>query len=299
MRASVNGRWKLRAGLAVAFALALALTIIYGRTVAVALRDLHPRRAPVDRALEPRLGVRPVAFPSADGVDLRGWYRPPGNGAVVLLVHGQGGSRQQMADQAEVLVRHGFGVLLFDLRAHGESGGDLATSGDRERRDVEGALAFLRARPEVERGRIGAVGFSNGAIAVAEVAARDPGILAVVLEAAPPSAEEDVWADYPKDRPLERSVGVLVHRLSGVDVGSVRPIDRLCAIAPRPILLVYGELDPGFPPATARRMRDAACGPRELWLVPGVGHGGYPARHPEEFERRLVGFLRAALLPPS
>lgn len=267
----------------------------WARAALQAMEDLHPRRVAVDRSESQRMDLREVRFPAQDGVVLRGWYQPPANGAVVLLTHGHGATRQQMLGHAALLLRHGFGVLLFDLRAHGESDGDLATSGDQERRDVEGAMAFIQAQPDARDASIGAIGFSAGGIALAEVAARDRRIGAVVLEATAPTLEENLRADYPRNWFLQRSVGILVHRLGGVRVDDVRPIDRLCSISPRPLLLIYGSDDPGFPAATGKRMFDASCEPRSLWIVPGGLHGGFLELWPEEFERRVVPFLRDAL----
>jgi alpha-beta hydrolase superfamily lysophospholipase len=55
---------------------------------------------------------------------LRGWYAPGQRHAVVILVHGGGGNRLQLYPEARILARHGYGFLLYDSRAHGESDGD-------------------------------------------------------------------------------------------------------------------------------------------------------------------------------
>lgn len=285
----------LGVALLVALVVAAGAITVWVRAAVYAFRDMHPPRVAVDGANPGRLGLRDVEFQASDGVTLRGWYGEPAEPVVVLLVHGHRASREQLLGQANLLRRRGAGVLLFDLRAHGESGGDLATSGDLERRDVEAAMAFIRRQPETQGAAIGAIGFSVGAIALAEVAARDKGIAAVVLEAVFPTLEDTIDSDYPSRRPLERYVGVLVHRLGGVHVDEVRPADRLCAIAPRPLLLVFGAADPGLPPALRKRMLDAACDPKELWVVPGAGHGHFLEAQPEEFERRVVPFLLSAL----
>src|SRR5437868_1998638 len=77
----------------------------------------HPR-AEWPRALPPAQGAR---FTTRDGLRLAGWFVPPRNGATVVLVHGLGQGRQGLLPEAGVLLEAGYGVLLFDLRAHGES----------------------------------------------------------------------------------------------------------------------------------------------------------------------------------
>lgn len=287
-------RWGLATLVA---ALASSTAAIAARSTRTALRDLHPPRQSVEHDLAARGGFEEVTFRSADGVTLRGWYRPPRNGALILLAHGWGASRTQMLPAAAMLAGQGFGALLFDFRGHGESEGSVVTSGDQERLDLAAALAFVRRRTDATGARLGAQGFSMGGTAVAEVAAVDGGIEAAVLEATPPTLEEDIRSDYPAWRPFAPWVGVLVHRLAGVRVSEVRPIARLCALAPRPLLLIYGDRDPAFAGSTdGRRMLGAACGPADLWIVPGAGHGKFMEVDPDGYAQRISGFFTRALL---
>ena len=91
-----------------------------------------------------------VKFVSRKGdVNLRGWYLPGDERRPTLIfVHGIGSIRtgdNAMALAAR-LVSQGYNVLLFDLRAHGSSGGDKVTGGVDEQQDVLGAFDFLVAR---------------------------------------------------------------------------------------------------------------------------------------------------------
>src|SRR5256885_761874 len=75
--------------------------------------------------------LEPVSIHGADGVELRGWYSVPGgdNGRAVILLHGIGDNRGGVAGYEGEFLAHGYRVLLPDSRAHGESGGELATYG--------------------------------------------------------------------------------------------------------------------------------------------------------------------------
>ena len=285
--------------------LALAATLLpaiifYARTAWMAWRDLHPARLPVDPAAARRLGLSPIDFQAEDGVPLRGWYRAPAQPAAVLLVHGHGANRMQMLAEAELLAGEGFGVLLFDLRAHGESGGEVATSGAHEQLDVRAALAALRRQPGMPGVRIGAIGFSVGGIALAGAAARDEAVAALVLQAAAPTLAENFDADFPKDRPGERWTNRAVHEQTGkFRIADVRPIDHVPRLAKRPLLLVYGERDPMFSQATRERMLQAAGDGASLWVVPGAGHGHYLEADRAGYVARVLPFLRRALLPEA
>jgi fermentation-respiration switch protein FrsA (DUF1100 family) len=52
----------------------------------------------------------------------------------------------------------------------------------------------------------------------------------------------------------------------------VPPAEAAAKIAPVPLLIVHGDQDHYFPPEHARQLYMAAREPKELWLVPGMGH---------------------------
>ncbi len=288
--------WKRGVGLLLG-TLALATVAVPVRSALLARADLHPTRQPV-RSLQGRAdlaGFQPVAFSAADGVGIRGWWLPPRNGSAIILVHGWGESREQMVPQALMLARHGFGVLAFDLRAHGESGGELSTSGDQERRDVRAAIDFAATRPDVGPGSIGIVGFSIGALAAADVAIDDGRVAAIVLEAMHGSLEELVIHDYGAHGFLTELPARWTYRASGVDVADLAPGERICGLAPRPLLLIYGERDPEAPVGEGRQVLARSCGPASMWVVPGGGHGGWSGDEVGALEARLVTFFSESL----
>ena len=121
-----------------------------------------------------------VAFETADGLRLRGWYVPSKNGAAVIAFPGRKGTQRP----ARILARHGYGVLLFDRRGEGESEGDPNAFGWGGHQDVAAAVRFLQNRPDVEQDRIGGIGLSVGGEMMLESAAKSPGLRAVVSEGA-------------------------------------------------------------------------------------------------------------------
>ena len=87
-----------------------------------------------------------------DGVLLRGWkVRPKNpNGSWVLLFHGVADNRVGVIGQSEFLLRAGYSVVMMDARAHGASGGPIATYGWLERNDTH-AITDELVRSEVGR----------------------------------------------------------------------------------------------------------------------------------------------------
>jgi amino acid adenylation domain-containing protein len=267
------------------------------RSGRAALATLHPPRELVQGP--PATGelarLQEVSFVTRDHLRIRGWYLPSHNRSAIILAHGHGTSRRQLLPEARILARHGYGVLLFDWRGHGESEGDRVTWGDLERLDLEAAVDFACARPDLDPRHIGALGFSMGGVVAAEVAAADRRLAAVVIEAAYPSLEEAVRWDFRRWGLLSELPAVWAVRRAGVRVDAVRPVDSLCWIHPRPVLVINGDRDSGTPQLMQDEMTRAACDPKEYWQVRGAAHGGYAQLVPREYERRLVEFFDRAL----
>lgn len=111
---------------------------------------------------------RPVSFTDGD-ISLSGEVLvPPGKGPFpgILVVHGGGNSVTR--DESywfwmEYLVRRGFEVIGWDKRGCGKSTGAWRKVGfDALASDVVAAAEELSRQPEVKRGNIGAIGFSQG-----------------------------------------------------------------------------------------------------------------------------------------
>jgi predicted acyl esterase len=96
---------------------------------------------------------------------------PAGGWPGVMLLHGLGGTRADMAPIATgFLVNQGYAVLAYDARGHGESGGVVTLDGPRELQDVRTAFAWFTGRADVSDTQIGAMGFSYGGGAVLRAA---------------------------------------------------------------------------------------------------------------------------------
>jgi predicted alpha/beta-fold hydrolase len=145
-----RSRWLLSA-----FFIYLTLCTIGG--IYVADGTLHPARRPlteneitdfhrIARTLDADLSDASIITP--DGALLRAWIVHPHHpsGDAVLLLHGLGDNRIGMTGYAQLLLAHGFSVLVPDARAHGTSGGPLATFGLLERNDIHQWFDFLNVQ---------------------------------------------------------------------------------------------------------------------------------------------------------
>jgi hypothetical protein len=279
-------------------ALAAAMAFATARSVRWQLSTLHPARVQVVRNDAAGLGLlEDASFVTSDGLTIRGWYHPSSNRAGIILGHGWGGSRETLLSEARMLARHGYGVLVFDWRAHGDSDGDTCTWGDLERRDLLAAIDYVAARPDVDPARIGVVGFSMGGDVAIDVAAVDPRIKALVIEGATGTYEEEIHENAGRFRAFAGPLALWLLRRR-VDVDAVRPLDHVCAIGQRPILFVTGDYQKDQPEHLARELFDAACSTQKAYLnVAGASHGEYATTAPAELESRMIALFQSALHP--
>lgn len=279
----------------VAAVILLAFAAAVARKVVGVAHELHPPRKAVGSIrAHPDLGaVEQISLTTADGVRLAGWWSPGSNGAAVILVHGYEGNREQLAHLAGPLARAGFGILLLDLRDHGESGESACTWGDRERLDVAAAVDRVLATPGVHS--VGVAGFSIGGLAAAGDAAVDRRIAAVALLATQPTLEDELRNDHRSCGWPCQEAEVIAFRAAGVHVGEVSPLSQLCRIAPRPVLLVYGGADRVAPVEGGERLAQNCCGACELLVVPGADHGGWEQVAPGLVPARVTAFFARAL----
>ena len=237
-----------------------------------------------------------VAFTTEDDLTLHGWYIPSTNRAAVILVHAANGNRTGTIYHAALLAEHGYGVLLYDTRTQGESEGDLYALGWENHLDVLAALDYLQQRPEVDLERIGVLGLSAGAKTALYAVTQTDEIAAVVAEGTRWRTFEDLLiAAEPKDYVWIPPYWV-AYKYAEIASGVRNPTPLSQAalhISPTPILLIAagGEL------AISQVYFDAADGPKTLWIRDEPGHQiDALFDQPEEYERRVIGFLDRALL---
>jgi alpha-beta hydrolase superfamily lysophospholipase len=238
---------------------------------------------------------------ASDGVTLKGWkVRPPTpNADWVLLYHGVSDNRTGDIGYAEFLLRHGYCILMMDSRGHGESGGDMATYGWKERYDTVAITAALYAGERVRH--LYALGVSMGAAIALQSAAVEPRIEAVVAEA-PFANLREVSYDYAGlhggswlGKTLFRPAPIVamhsVEKEGGFKPEDVSP-EKAAASRAFPVLLICDTRDSTIPCRHAKRIYKAASGPKELWVVRGAGHAAALGHAPAEYESRTISLFK-------
>ncbi len=270
--------------------LILPLTIAIVAANAEALSYVVPSRSAVIRSTDLPSNTQDVSFVGGDNLTLRGWYIPPQNGSVIILLHGYFSDRTSMVFQAYHLAQAGYGALLYDERGAGESDGSQRSFGWRDVADVGGALAFLKDKAA----SIGIVGCSIGGQIALRAAAQYPQILAILADGPSIVSSEDLPRAVDWQESLMLRYDWLVDRLVEFHVGMSAPPSIMATInqiAPRPIMIFAGAL--GGEKYHLSLYQQAAGSNAQLWEVPGATHCNGPTTAPEQYARRMIEFFKS------
>ena len=288
--------WKdwARLGFTAFFGVLAVLTVVLVWLGSAKLNEVlrPPRKVSSGTVLQQwKIPYQSVDLLTDDGIRLSAWYTPPRNGAVILIAHSYGDHRPEWV--YEMLARKGYGVLAWDARAHGTSGGEMTTIGYAEVLDVKAALKYVLAQPGIKH--VGAWGGSMGGATIIRATVQFPQIEALFVDSsfASLSDEFDFLIPYPIISPFAK---LLMKVETGVSVSDVDPMKDIAKISPRPVFLAQGSGDTAAPPNSAEILFKAAGKPRYLWTETGVSHLGLYFKNPRRYQRRLLDFFDEWLL---
>jgi alpha-beta hydrolase superfamily lysophospholipase len=189
----------------------------------------------------------------------------------IIICPGSRGGRTAYFTLAREFLEQGYNVLTFDFRGHGESDGQIDSFGDHERRDVLGAVRWLRENHPIAGGRIVALGVDTGGAALL-AAADDPSPEGKAIDAMA------VFGCYDRFDKLAAGASALQWVIgpislplacvqTGADLWDFSPARAAADIAPRPILFVHGLRDPVITFERGQELYEAASAPKShIWL---------------------------------
>ncbi len=287
--------------------LTLYLTFCSIAGIYVADGTMHPARRVLTQADETNMqdvtlhldaDLQNVSITTSDSIKLNAWIVRPSspNHDAVILLHGLGDNRLGMTGYAQLLLVHGFTVLLPDARAHGPSGGQLATYGLLERNDIHQWFDFLLAN--IHPHCIFGLGESMGAAELLQSLSVESRFCAVAAESPFSSFREIAydrmgqpfrlgpWFGRSILRPLVEFSFLYVRWKYSLDMQQASPELSLKSTH-LPVLLIHGQIDSNIPLRHSRRLL-ASDKNATLWQVPNADHCGAIAAAPQEFERRIL-----------
>jgi uncharacterized protein len=272
---------------------------------------LHPQRTPITTAeersvreacLRESVEFEDARLVAADGVPLNGWFLRPAecNGNVVILLHGVTDNRLGMLGYGRMLLVHHYAVLLPDARAHGNSGGAIATYGFEEAADIHAWVNWLER--ERQPHCIFGLGESMGAAQLLQSLRIDGRLCGIVAESSFSTFRQVAydrvgqpfgagpWLGKTLFRPLIDVAFLYARMRYHVHLEEVSPVAAV-ARAHVPVLLIHGVDDRNIPVRHSETIRAANVRDVSIWEIPGAGHTGAYKTRPGQFEQTVINFF--------
>ena len=298
-RSALRNRHRLTqvaGGAATAIVVAVAVLVIAPAVAATNVPNTHVGLTPAALGLD----YERVTLTTTDGVDLAAWYLHGTNRAGVVILHGAGSTRSDVLDQAAALVHSGYAVVMIDARGHGDSGGTAMDFGWYGDLDIAAGTKFLASLADIDRNRIGVVGFSMGGEEAIGAAATDPLIRAVVAEGATGRQAADKawlsdtygWRGWLQERLENLQDGITDYLTNASPPISLRQAVNHAADI-QFLLITAGDVnDEG---RAASFIQSDTTERVTVWNVDGADHTGGYATRPDEWQQRVVEFLDESL----
>lgn len=237
-------------------AAAAVLLSLYGAGVGVLYANQRSLIFPApDRAWPEESGYQTIAYRTADGLTLRGLYRPAAPGKPTLLFfHGNGDSLSGSLVSVAAYAAQGFGVLLPEYRGYGGNPGTPTEEGLYA--DARAARGWLDQKGVAAEAQI-LIGYSLGSGVATQLALeRQPASLILI----------SAYTSLP-DVVTDRFAGLVPAVLVKDQLATAAKIARIKT----PILILHDRDDPVIPVAHGQRLAGLAKGSR-LLLFSGFGH---------------------------
>jgi fermentation-respiration switch protein FrsA (DUF1100 family) len=250
--------------------------------------------------------VKEVSAHAKDGIILKAWYfdEASDSNKSVILFHGLGDNRKGMIGYVQLFLRHGYNVLTPDWRAHGESGGDLATYGIKEKSDVTSWINWLQNSTDSEK--YYALGESYGAAILLQSLQNENRISAVAAECSFATFREAAYdrggqligtTDFAGRTIFFPAIQAAFWTASwkyNLDLNQISPLKTLAATK-TPVLLIHGDMDNNIPVRHSHLIYNSLKNKSNIqYWETHAGHSGTLGKVPDEFEKKVIGWFKMA-----
>ena len=242
----------------------------------------------------PHFPFETIHLKTKNDLTIEAWYIPiDSSRGTVILFHGLGGNKSFLLTQAYEFMYLGFNVMLMELRAHGNSGGNTTSLGVREGEEVKLAYDFIEKKGERN---IILYGFSLGAVVISKgVYDYDISPSRIILDT-PFGNLKNLLEGRARILGFpEEPFGLLVTFWSGVERGFNGFRHNTCEYVKKircPVLLQYGALDKLVTQKeTDCIFRNISSREKRLVVYKDVGHEPFLNKDPDKWRTEIKDVL--------
>ncbi len=234
---------------------------------------------------------------SEDNLNLQAlFYQNNASEKTVIIAHGYMGSKEDMADYAQMFYQLGYNVLVPDARGHGESQGDYVGFGWDERKDMQQWIAEVLTQLGSTQ-EIVLFGVSMGGATVMMTSGEDlpDNVVAIIEDCGYASVREELSYQLKQlfNLPAFPIIPVtnLVTKVRAGYFFSQADATKQLAKNTRPILFIHGTEDSFVPLSMLAQVYSATSAPKEKYEVAGAEHAASFSVDPEMYQTRITAFL--------
>ncbi len=236
-----------------------------------------------------------ITFKTSDNIQIKAWFIPSEKSdKTIVICHGYPFDKANVLSFAGFLHPH-FNLLFFDFRYFGESQGKYTTVGYKEQKDLIAAVKYLETRKDIDKNKIGALGFSLGGATIL-MGADKTNIKAIVADSSYATLDNMLKESYKifpgfVKFPFVATTRLLSKLLINTDISKVSPMESIKKLK-TPILIIHGEKDSEIPVENAHQLyQNSNKDSTELWIMPKTDHGQGHVMYTQEYENKIIKFF--------
>ena len=249
----------------------------------------QPQKTIYIKPTELGLVYEDVYLTNKAGLKINGWFLPAKGKPIgtILYLHGNAENISTHVRNVQWLPEQNFNVFLIDYQGYGNSEGTTSLKNIQD--DINDAMSYLLNRKDIDKDHIAILAQSLGGAAAIYNVANSPyrknirGLITDSAFSGYRSIAQDklsmVWLSW---LPLALTID-----------DEYSPIKFVSKISPIPLLIIHGDKDVVVPLENARKLFEAAGKPKELWIVPNIGH--IEAFNLKSYQKELIVYLKSII----
>lgn len=214
---------------------------------------------------------------------------------IIIMVHGIGSCKEPFVELAQDLANQKIATFLFDLRAHGKSGGEYCTYGYYEKNDIAQIVSFIESKyPNIP---VGIWGTSLGGAIAIQALEKDKRIQFGIVECTFTELDKIVY-DYQKricfglgfkfitDESLAKA-----GKIAGFNPEEVKPINSVKQIT-QPMFMAHGKQDKNIAFQYGKQLFDNLKSEEKTFVgLENMGHSYFYFSAGIEYRNKVMGFI--------
>ncbi|HEX2925990.1 MAG TPA: alpha/beta hydrolase [Ruminiclostridium sp.] len=239
-----------------------------------------------------------VSIVSYDGLKLNGYYLAAKfpSSKTVILAHGYSSKGLWMGPYAKMYYLQGYNVLMPDDRGQGNSEGSYIGFGWVDRRDYLKWIDYVidKTGPDSQ---IVLHGVSMGGAAVLMTGGESlpSNVKAIVSDCAYTSVKDELSYQLMRmyhlpSFPLIDATSLLTKLKAGYTFEEASALNQVRK-SKTPTLFIHGGTDEFVPTGMVKELYHACSSEKELYIVPGAGHGASFSTNPAGYINEVKAFL--------